>query len=238
MLPLFLADSIFGETVILDGDEGHHAADVVRVRPGEWIRISNGVSDYVDGVVESVSRGHVEVKVESRFSLPPAEPRLVVVQALAKGDSSNIAVELLTEVGVDEILPWSSLRSIAKWEGEKIAKGRQRWESIAREATKQSRRISIPKVGPLHSTNELIARFNSADCVIVLHESGEQPISEISRPHEGELLLVVGPEGGIDESELSLFRSAGAHIGVLGPTVLRSAHAGGIAAAVLLSSRW
>jgi 16S rRNA (uracil1498-N3)-methyltransferase len=141
-------------------------------------------------------------------------------------------------VGVDEILPWSALRSVAKWENEKASKGQERWRSVAREASKQSRRIAIPKIGSLHSTRELIARIHSADCAIVLHESGEEPIAKISLPSNGEVLLVVGPEGGIDESELELFRSAGAHIAVLGSTVLRSAHAGGIAAAVVMSTRW
>jgi 16S rRNA (uracil1498-N3)-methyltransferase len=238
MLPLFLADSVAGETVALVGDEARHAAAVVRVRVGERIRVSDGVSEYVDGVVIAVAKNHVEVRVQSRFVLPPTDLRIVVAQALAKGDSSSTAVDLLTEVGVDEILPWSALRSVAKWENEKAGKGQERWRSVAREASKQSRRIAIPKIGSLHSTRELITRIHSADCAIVLHESGEEPIAKISLPSNGEVLLVVGPEGGIDESEIELFRSAGAHIAVLGPTVLRSAHAGGIAAAVVMSSRW
>jgi 16S rRNA (uracil1498-N3)-methyltransferase len=238
MLPLFLADSVAGETVALVGDEARHAAAVVRVRVGERIRVSDGVSEYVDGVVIAVAKNHVEVRVQSRFVLPPTDLRIVVAQALAKGDSSSTAVDLLTGVGVDEILPWSALRSVAKWENEKASKGQERWRSVAREASKQSRRIAIPKIGSLHSTRELIARIHSADCAIVLHESGEEPIAKISLPSNGEVLLVVGPEGGIDESEIELFRSAGAHIAVLGPTVLRSAHAGGIAAAVVMSSRW
>jgi 16S rRNA (uracil1498-N3)-methyltransferase len=238
MLPLFLADSVAGETVALVGDEARHAAAVVRLRVGERVRVSDGVSDYVDGVVIAVAKHQVEVRVQSRFVLPPTDLRIVVAQALAKGDSSSTAVDLLTGVGVDEILPWSALRSVAKWENEKASKGQERWRSVAREASKQSRRIAIPKIGSLHSTRELIARIHSADCAIVLHESGEEPIAKISLPSNGEVLLVVGPEGGIDESELELFRSAGAHIAVLGSTVLRSAHAGGIAAAVVMSTRW
>jgi 16S rRNA (uracil1498-N3)-methyltransferase len=245
MLPLFLADSVAGDTVLLVGEEARHAAAVVRVRVGERIRVSDGVSEYVDGIVIAVAKHQVEVRVQSRFSAPPADLRIVVAQALAKGDSSSTAVELLTEVGVDEILPWSALRSIAKWETTttkgtvtQVGKGRERWMSVAREATKQSRRIVIPKIGSLHSTRELIARIHSADCAIVLHESGEEPIAKIPLPNDGEVLLIVGPEGGIDESELELFRLAGAHIAVLGPTVLRSAHAGGVAAAVVMSAHW
>lgn len=238
MLPLFLANSVAGKTVVLDGEEARHAAAVARLRVGERIRVSDGVSECVEGVVTSVARQRVEITVESRLSLPPTELKVVVAQALAKGDSSSTAVELLTEVGVDEILPWSALRSIAKWDDEKKSKGVARWTSVAREAGKQSRRIAIPKIGDLQSTQDLIARIAAADCAIVLHESGEEPIGRITIPSKGEVLLVVGPEGGIDESELELFRAAGAHIAVLGPTVLRSAHAGCIGAALIVSRRW
>lgn len=238
MLPLFLADSVAGSAVVLDGQEARHAASVVRLRVGERIRISDGVSEFVEGVVTVIGKQRVEITVESRLSLPPNELRVVVAQALAKGDSSSTAVELLTEVGVDEILPWGALRSIAKWDDEKKSKGIARWTSVARESCKQSRRIAIPKVGLLHSTPELITRIVAADCAIVLHESGEEPIGRIAVPDKGEVLLVVGPEGGIDESELELFRAAGAHIAVLGPTVLRSAHAGCVAAALIVSRRW
>jgi 16S rRNA (uracil1498-N3)-methyltransferase len=238
MLPLFLSDSVAGAIVTLSGEEARHAAAVMRIRVGERIRVSDGVNEYVDGVVVEVAKHRVAVKVQTRFSLPPADLKIVVAQALAKGESSTTAVELLTEVGVAEILPWSALRSIAKWQDEKSLKGRERWLSVAREATKQSRRIAIPKIGQLHATRDLIDRIGAADCAIVLHESGEEPIAKIPLPSKGEVLLIVGPEGGIDESELELFRDAGAHIAVLGPTVLRSAHAGAIGAAVVMSAKW
>lgn len=238
MRSLFLADSVAGASVRLEGEEAHHAASVARLRVGERVRVSDGVSECIEGVVTSVAKTRVEIRVESRILLPPPALKVVVAQALAKGDSSSIAVELLTEVGVDEILPWSALRSIAKWDDEKKIKGVARWTSVAREACKQSRRIVIPKIGPLQSTRDLIARATSADCAIVLHESGEEPIGRITIPSEGEVLLIVGPEGGIDESELELFRAVGAHIAVLGPTVLRSAHAGGVAAGLIASRRW
>ncbi|OIQ83152.1 ribosomal RNA small subunit methyltransferase E [mine drainage metagenome] len=238
MLPLFLADTVAGPKVVLEGEEARHAASVERLRVGERIRVSDGVGEYVDGVVTAVAKFRVAISVESRALLPPNDLKVVVAQALAKGDSSTVAVELLTEVGVDEILPWSALRSIAKWDDEKKNKGVARWMSVAREASKQSRRIAIPKIDQLNSTKELIARIVAADCAIVLHESGQEPIGKITIPSKGEVLLVVGPEGGIDESELELFKASGAHIAVLGPTVLRSAHAGCVAAALIVSRRW
>lgn len=245
MLPLFHAMSVADDVVLLIGDEARHAAAVTRVRVGERIRVSDGISEYVEGTIVAVSKHQVEVSVESRFSLHPSDSTLVVAQALAKGDGSSTAVAMLTAVGVDEILPWSALRSIAKWEpptaqefATSISKGQERWMSVAREASKQSRRIAIPKIAALHSTRDLIARIQSADCAIVLHESALEPIVKIQLPSKGEVLIVVGPEGGIDESELELFSAAGAHFALLGPTVLRSAHAGGIAAALVLSTHW
>jgi 16S rRNA (uracil1498-N3)-methyltransferase len=245
MLPLFHADTVADEVVLLTCDEARHAAAVTRVRVGERIRVSDGISECIEGLVVAVSKQRVEVRVESRFSLQLRDFKLVVAQALAKGDGSSTAVGMLTAVGVDEILPWSALRSIAKWESPRaeehvtsISKGQERWMSVAREASKQSRRIAIPKIAALHSTRDLIARIQSADCAIVLHESGQEPIAKIQLPSKGEVLIVVGPEGGIDESELELFSGAGAHIAILGPTVLRSAHAGGIAAALVLSTHW
>ena len=238
MLPLFLAESVAGETVVLIGEEARHAASVVRLRIGERIRVSDGESQSVEGIVISVAKSRLEIEVKSRFSIVPFQFKVTVAQALAKGDSSSTAVALLTEVGVDEILPWSANRSIAKWDGDKIVKGRERWEAVARESTKQSRRIAIPKIGTLQSIEDLVARVASADCAIVLHESGEEVFGRIVIPRIGEVLLIVGPEGGIDESELEIFKAAGAHLAVLGPTVLRSSHAGSIGAALVISGRW
>ena len=238
MLPLFLAESVAGETVVLIGEEARHAASVVRLRIGERITVSDGESQSIEGIVISIAKYRVEIEVKSRLSVVPFQLKVIVAQALAKGDSSSTAVALLTEVGVDEILPWSAHRSIAKWDGEKIVKGRERWEAVARESTKQSRRIAIPKIGTLQSIQDLVARVESAECAIVLHESAEEVFGRISIPRIGELLLIVGPEGGIDESELEIFKAAGAHLAVLGPTVLRSSHAGSIAAALVISRRW
>jgi len=238
MLSLFLAPSVAGNLVVLEGEEARHAASVVRLRVGERVQVSDGVSESIEGVVISVAKQRVEIEVQTRKLQPPSEPRVVVAQALAKGDGSVTAVELLTEVGVDEILPWSARRSIAKWDGEKIAKGQERWSAVAREASKQSRRVAIPVIGQLHSTEALAERIGSADCAIVLHEGATQSFTSVDVPRSGEVLLVVGPEGGIDESEIDVFRDSGAHIVRLGPSVLRSAHAGCVGATLILSRNW
>ncbi len=238
MLSLFLASSVSGNVVVLEGEEAHHAASVARLRIGERVQVSDGFGESIEGAVISVTKQRVEIEVQTRKSQLPSEPRVVVAQALTKGDSSIAAVELLTEVGVAEILPWSARRSIAKWDGEKVAKSQERWSAVAREASKQSRRAVIPVIGQLHSTQALVERIKSADCAIVLHEGATQSFASVEVPRSGEVLLVVGPEGGIDESEIDYFRGSGAHILRLGPSVLRSAHAGCVGAALILSKNW
>lgn len=238
MLPLFLASSVSGKVVVLEGEEAHHAASVARLRIGERVQVSNGAGESIEGAVISVAKQRVEIEVQTRKSQPLPELRVVVAQALTKGDSSVAAVELLTEVGVAEILPWSARRSIAKWDGEKIAKGQERWSAVAREASKQSRRAVIPVIGQLHSTQALAERIKSADYAIVLHEGATQSLASVEIPRSGEVLLVVGPEGGVDESEIDYFRGLGAHILRLGSSVLRSAHAGCVGAALILSKNW
>jgi 16S rRNA (uracil1498-N3)-methyltransferase len=162
------------------------------------------------------------------------------VQALAKGDRGELAVELATEVGVDEIVPWSASRCVVKWDGERGAKAQARWQSTAREATKQSRRSWLPEVGQSHSTAQLLDRMKTAAATLVLHESAERSLASSDLPVDGDVLLVVGPEGGITSDELAAFTAARAMPVRLGASVLRTSTAGAAAVAVVsaLTSRW
>jgi len=183
-------------------------------------------------VVSALDRHRVVARVVSRSVEPAAEPRLVVVQALAKGDRAELAVELMTELGVDEVVPWSADRSIAQWRDERGEKSLQRWRRVAREASKQSRRPRLPTVSALASTAVIAARLSGAFGV-VLHEDADHPLAGLELPSSGEIMLVVGPEGGISEAELSLFVDAGARPVRLGPGVLRTSTAGAVALAAL-----
>lgn len=238
--PLFLvadlpAEVESGAAVILAGPEGHHAADVIRLSVGEVVLLSNGTGRVADGVVESVSRGRVSVSVKSVDVVPPPEPRYVVVQALARGGRDEAAVEAMTEVGVDEVTGWQAARSVARWTDRTAAK----WESVARAATKQSRRAWLPVVtGPASST-EVGNRLANAGLGIVLHGQGDVALADVEPPDSGEVVLVVGPEGGITDDELRRFRDAGAVTARLGTTVLRASTAGAVALAVLSAKqRW
>lgn len=235
--PLFLADDVSANVLTLAGDEGRHAATVRRIRPGERVDVGDGRGTVAECVVASVAGDTVTLNVTTHRAEPPPRPRLVVVQALAKGDRGEDAVEAMTEVGVDELVPWAAARSVVRWEGARGEKSLGRWRSIAREAAKQSRRAWLPEVAPLASTAEVAARLRSAALAVVLHEDAATPLAAATVPPDGEIVVVVGPEGGITEAELDAFAATPYR---LGHSVLRTSTAGVAAAAVLLSrtTRW
>ncbi len=228
-----------GDTVLLDGAEGRHAAAVRRLRAGERIDLTDGAGTVVRGVVAEVQRDALLVTVTAREQVAAPQPRLVVVQALAKGGRDEDAVEAMTEVGVDEIVPWQAARSVAQWRGEKQAKRVARWRAVAHEAGKQSRRAWFPAIAEPATTEQVAHRVAAAALGVVLHESADEPLASVAMPGSGDVVLVVGPEGGIADDEVEALRAAGARVCRLGDTVLRSGTAGVVAATVVLAaSRW
>lgn len=235
--PLFLVsgESAAGDEVVLDGPEGHHAADVMRVADGEVLLVSDGAGRLGYALVTATARGRVEVRVERVEQVPPSDPRFVVVQALARGGRDEAAVESMTEVGVDEVVAWPAQRSVAKWTDRTLGK----WESVARAATKQSRRAWLPVVSGLSSTADVSERLRAAALAVVLDGQGEVALADLDVPASGEVVLVVGPEGGLTDSELTAFGEAGAVRARLGTAVLRASTAGTAAISVLSAkSRW
>lgn len=235
--PLFLVPALpAGARYLLDGPEGHHAATVTRLRPGEPLLLADGRGGTADAEVAAVGRGTVELVILDRRHLPPPDPRLVVVQGIAKGERGELAVQAMTEVGVDEVVPWAAARSVAVWRGERGEKSRQRWQATAREAAKQARRPWLPGIAGVADTSAVARRLADADLALVLHEEAAEPLSAVDLPKSGEIALVVGPEGGIAPAELTAFDASGAVTVRLGPTVLRTSTAG-VAALSVLSAR-
>jgi 16S rRNA (uracil1498-N3)-methyltransferase len=238
--PLFLVPpgSLAAGALTLTGPEGHHAAAVRRLRAGERADVSDGAGKLAEGVVTSVGKDSVTLDIAVVHTVGAARPRLAVAQALPKGDRGELAVELMTEVGVDAVIPWAAERSITRWQAERGAKALARWRATAREAAKQSRRAWLPEVTDLASTAALAKRAAAA-YAIILEADAEAKLHELPLPDSGEVLLLVGPEGGISPAERAALRDAGALEARLGPTVLRTSTAGAAAAAVLLSRiRW
>jgi 16S rRNA (uracil1498-N3)-methyltransferase len=236
--PLFLVEALpDGDSVVLDGPEGHHAADVQRLRPGEALLIGDGRGGLGEAVVVSVGKGRLEAKISSRSYEDPPVPRLVVVQAIAKGDRGELAVQAMTEIGVDVVVPWAASRSVTQWRDERGERARQRWCDTAREAAKQARRAWIPEVTAAESTRTVAGRLGSG---LVLHESASTRLSTVDLPADGDLVLVVGPEGGLAPEEVAAFEQAGGRAVRLGNSVLRTSTAGMAALAVLSArlGRW
>ena len=228
---LFLArfDHVrIGGIVEVTGDEARHAVVVKRTRPGESVLLADGAGRAVRGRVVAAEKNRLALEVTELLASPPRAHRFVVAQALAKGDRSELAVEIMTELGVDEILAWQASRSIVRWQGERGAKSLSRWAATAREATKQSRRFRIPEVS-FASTNQVAERIGAAELALVLHESAEKTLSRVNLPEAGEILLIVGPEGGISPDELERFQQAGAVPVRISDGVLRTSTAGAIA---------
>jgi len=239
--PVFIVapDQLRTDRVVLDGPEGHHAAQVRRIRTGEHVDLVDGAGTRARCLVTGVGRDLVDLRVERRDVEPEARPRVVVVQALAKGDRGERAVELLTEVGVDEVVPWSASRSVVRWDGARGARALERWRSTARESSKQARRARFTVVAPAAGTAEVADRLRGSALAVVLTGTAPKRLSDLSVPVDGEVVLVVGPEGDLTDQELAVFEAAGALAAGLGPTVLRTSTAGVVAAAVVLSRcRW
>jgi 16S rRNA (uracil1498-N3)-methyltransferase len=240
--PVFYAGraDLDGDVVTLSGAEGRHAATVRRLRPGERADVGDGAGLVAECVVTARGGAGLELAVRARREVPRPDPVITVVQAIPKGERGDLAVEGLTEVGVDRIVPWAAARCVAVWAGERGARSLARWRSTAREAAKQSRRAWLPEVAEPASTGQVAAMIAAASCAIVLDPEAGESLARLEPPASGGLLVVVGPEGGITDEERRAFLAAGATARRLGPTVLRTSTAGMIAAAVLLSrgGRW
>ena len=230
--PVFLHPDLSADLLVLDGPEGRHAAVVRRLRVGEVVDLVDGRGGRVTGPLVTVAKDSVTMAVSSRRAEAPVSPRITLVQALAKGDRGELAVELATEVGVDVIVPWAAARCMVKWDGERGVKALERWRSTAREAAKQSRRAWFPAVSELAATPDVAALPGQ---LLVLHEQASVPLSSVELT--GDVVLVVGPEGGIGTDELAALGGTAVR---LGGSVLRTSTAGAAAAAVVSArtGRW
>lgn len=242
-LPVFLTASLAdeGERAVLDGDEGRHAAAVRRIRTGEQLLLSDGGGELARCEVTAARRDELELRVLRRWAEPPPALRVTLAQALVKGDRGELAIELATEAGVDAVLPWRAERCVARWDdGPRGVKALQRWRSTARQSAKQARRGTVPEVAEPVDTAALAQRCRYAALPLVLHEGAAQALPSVSLPDAGEVLLAIGPEGGITDVELDGLVGAGACPVRLGPTVLRSSTAAAVALGALgaLTSRW
>lgn len=230
--PVFHCPDLGGAEVVLDGPEARHAVTVKRTRVGEVVHLVDGRGTRVAGEVTATAKDRLVVAVRERVAEPRRSPRMTVVQALAKGDRSELAVELATELGADVVVPWAAARCVVRWEGDRGAKALERWRSTALAAAKQSRRAWFPEVLPLHSTAQVA---DLPGQLLVLHEEASVRLSEVAL--DGPVVLVVGPEGGVSPEDLEALGGTPVR---LGREVLRTSTAGAAALAVVSArtGRW
>jgi 16S rRNA (uracil1498-N3)-methyltransferase len=251
-----LSDAVVGGTASIIGTEARHAVTVGRTRIGEQLAIGNGGGLIATGAVVVADATELVIEVETVELTPRGSPAIWLAQALAKGDRDELAIQAATELGVDGVIPWAASRSVSRWEGAKVGKGHERWSAIVREASKQSVRAWLPEVGALAGTKQLAALASTAQ-VIVLDPLASDSLSQFAptfartdisdsqastrdAQQPRDVVLVVGPEGGIAPHELELLYSAGATGARLGDTILRTSTAGPAAIAVLNAKlgRW
>lgn len=228
-----LAGAAPGDVVSLAGEEAHHAAVVSRMRRGERVLLSDGAGVLAEGVIDRAERDGVDVVLQHVRLVEAPSPRIGLAQALAKGDRSELAVQASTELGVDAIVPWQARRSVVQWKGDRGEKSLERWRKVVREAGKQAIRAHLPEVTGVVDTAGLAALAGDWQ-LVVLEPSASASLIEV--PIERDVLLVVGPEGGIDAGELEVLDAAGAVQVRMGDHVLRTSTAG-LAAIAALSAR-
>jgi 16S rRNA (uracil1498-N3)-methyltransferase len=233
-----LLNAEVGSLVTLSGAEARHAVTVSRVRVGDTVVVGNGAGLTVTGSVTVAENTELVLAVTNVTSAAQPAPAMWLAQALAKGDRDEMAVQAATELGVDGVIPWSASRSVSRWEGAKVRKGHDRWTAIVREATKQSVRPWLPEVAELMSTKQLTSVAASTQ-MLVLDPDATTRLSEVELGDK-DVVIVVGPEGGITPAELESFVAAGAIRVRLGQSVLRTSTAGPAAIAVLSAKlgRW
>lgn len=221
-----------GSQVVLGGSEGKHAASVRRMRIGEAIQLTDGHGLRVRGVVAELAEKQLTVSVVSAEQEDPAQLKLTLIQALAKGDRDELAVQAATELGARDVYPWQAERSISRWDPGKAIKGQARWQIICDEAAKQSLRSFFPQVHPVITSAELAAKVATFDQVLVLDPTSKLGLAEAAET-TGRVALIVGPEGGIDDAELNHLEAAGALRVHLGEHILRTSTAGVAAIAII-----
>jgi 16S rRNA (uracil1498-N3)-methyltransferase len=238
VLSLFFVDKLSsGQTQTLESDEAHHAIKVMRLKTGEEIKISDGEGNWVSGPISEVGKKNLKIDVTASGIEASKKPELVLVQALTKSDRNKEMLELVTVAGVDRIIPWQAERSISKWQSNSYDK----WTSSIKEAGKQSRRVNLPKLEKLMSAREITEQISASDCILVFHESANEKFSALDiSQNASSVYLIIGPEGGITDTELEIFKSKGGNLVRLGEPVLRSAHAGFAALASIQTKlgRW
>lgn len=229
-----------GSLLDLKGPEAKHAITVRRMRVGEAIQITNKLGLRVRGHVDSILGNSLNVRVASVAQDPRPIFQLTLIQALAKGDRDELAIQAASELGLMSVIPWQADRSVSRWIGIREAKGVERWQTIVSEAAKQSLTAWHPVVGDPVKGIQVAELAQSFDLMLVLDPTASAGIGSQNFNAGSKIALVVGPEGGISDAELEALEQAGAVRVNLGAPILRTSTAGiaAISGILALTGQW
>jgi len=213
--------------VTLSGECHHHLSRVLRARPGDEVWLLDGRGGVARASVERMERDATVLVVEERERVPEERPRMHLYQALLKGVKMDQVIQAAVELGASSIVPYICRRSLPP-RGD-VERRVERWRSIALQASRVAGRAYLPRVGAPLSWEEMVEALAGADLSLFADErGGERVASALRNRRAGDVVLVVGPEGGFDDAERDEMRSRGARPVTLGPNILRAESAGAV----------
>ncbi len=224
-----------GNRIALNRADAAHLTKVRRARPGDRIRVSDGMGRVWQLELTTASATKTEGQVVEEIFVPKPKPDMALLQGLAKGTKIDFVIQKLVEMGIDFIGIFISERSVPDWDDDRRSKATARWRTVAREAAKQSRRAWLPRVeGPL-DLEAAVEISSSYELSVLADADSKTPLKELLRDaHPGPVVGTVGPEGGLTKREAAAFENAGAIPVNLGTNILRTETAAVVLMAALM----
>ena len=227
-----------GARVELPEPSAHHAREVLRLRPGDAVRVFDGRGAEFDAVLDQVSRRTVSARLGHAIAPRPESPlHLVLAVSPLKGDRMDLVVQKATELGVSEIWPVVTARTDATGRPALLGSRGGRWDRVAAGAAEQCGRAVVPHVAPTTALDGLLARPFDGQRVVLLETAGHPLLASMPVEPSRPLLLLVGPAGGFDPAEQTTLVAAGFRPASLGPRILR-AETAAVAAVAIAQAMW
>lgn len=230
-------EQIQEDTIEIIGTDVKHIKDVLRIKIDEKIEIASGGTTFTCKI-QTMDKNKVVARIiDNKQGTNESHINITLYQGLAKGSKMDLIIQKCTEVGVKEIFPIGSHRSVVKIKDIKKEQSKvERWNTIADEAAKQSKRDILPKVREILSFDEMILLLKGKENIIVPYEDERQESirTGLKNINGNDIHLIIGPEGGFEPEEIAKLKEIGAKIVTLGPRILRTETAGIVSATIIL----
>ena len=238
MYHFFVPQSQIGpEEIMITGSDVNHIKNVLRMKAGEQIAVGNGQDrDYLCEI-QTITADSVTASILSEEEVTELPAKLYLFQGLPKGDKMELIIQKAVELGVYQIIPVATKRTVVKLDAKKEAARVKRWNMIAESAAKQSQRVMIPEVTGVMTLPEALDYGDGFDCNLIPYENAEgmrasRKLMESIKPGMSAGIFI-GPEGGFEYAEVELAESRGLRQISLGKRILRTETAGLTALAIL-----